>query len=186
MANSDFVTSAKTKIRIGDVNADKPNSSAVNRKISGSINALIDASFYTAEGFWHGHAVANTFARLAPIYINKQCEIIQYTFSLKNTGSAVNNILNFDVYDNTGALVNTLFGTGANSVLINGNDITDVIVGRDVDSATTIAVNTASVTFQYGNLNLTTLNAGYYLIPKVEAASDLSLDKRLTLRLREL
>jgi len=186
MANSDFVTSAKTKIRIGDVNADKPNSSAVNRKISGSINALIDASFYTVEGYWPGYSISNEFSNQAPIYINKQCKVVQYTFSLKDTGEAVDNILNFNVYDNTGAFVNSLFGTGANSVLINGTNIGSVTVGRDLDVATTIAINTASVTFQYGTLNLTTLNAGYFLVPLIASSATNSRDKRLTVRLREL
>jgi hypothetical protein len=186
MSNSSFVTSAKVKIRQGDVNADKPNSSAVNRKLSASINGLIDSAFYKIESLWSGYAIANTFADQAPIFIYRQCSIVGYYMSINKTTSAGDNCLNFRVYDQDGFFINNLFGSGANRLLFNAANKDRVVVGYDLDRDEPIAINLAGSTFQYGNLNLTTLNAGWFLVPFIENSTTNSQDKRIEVRLREL
>jgi len=186
MSNSSFVTSAKVKIRQGDVNADKPNSSAVNRKLSASINGLIDSAFYKVEANWSGYAVANSFADQAPIFIYRQCSIIGYYMSIGKTIAAGNNCLNFRVYDENGAFINNLFGSGANRLLFNAANKNRIIVGYDLDRDEPISVNLTGSTFQYGNLQLTTLNAGWSLVPFIENSTIDSQDKRIEVRLREL
>ena len=185
MAAGDFVTSAKQKLREGDLGANRPNSEAVNQKLGGSINGLIDSLFYNVEANYQGYFSDSELFRLAPIRIQKISNIDYYAFSLRDTGSAGTNALNFQIKDNTGAVVGDLFGSGANQLTISGSSGTDVLIGRDVTNASTFATNIAGHTVQYGVLNYTTLQAGWMLIPKVESFGTSARSARLRLRIKE-
>ena len=153
MAASDFITSAKVKGREGDVGVNRPNSEAVNQKMMGSINGLIDSSFFTMGILFTGASGTNTF--------------------------------NFKIYDNTGAFVNNLFGGGASRCLISGNSGNVVLVGRNIDEAITFSTGTAGHSFQYGDLNLTTLQAGYVLVPFIENGALNARSINFSMKLRE-
>lgn len=185
MAAGDFVISAKTKMREGDVGVNRPNSEAVNQKISGSINGLIDSSFYEIDEQRNGYFSNSQLFRGAPIRIEKISDIIFYQLSLVDTGSSGSNVFNFAIYDDAGAFVNNLFGTGSNRCLLSGNNGSNVLIGRNIDASTTFATNTAGHTIQYGNLNLTTLQAGYILVPFVESFSRSARSIRFRMKLRE-
>lgn len=185
MAAGDYVTSAKQKLREGEVGSNRPNSQAVNQKLSGSINALIDSGFYNIEANYPGYFSSSELFTQAPIRIQKISDIDYYAFSLRDTGSAGNNAINFSIKDNTGAVVGDLFGSGANQLIISGSSGTDVLIGRDVTNATTFSTNIAGHTVQYGTLNYTTLQAGWILIPKVELFGTSARSARLRLRIRE-
>jgi hypothetical protein len=106
--------------------------------------------------------------------------------SIGKTIDSGNNCLNFRVYDENGAFINNLFGSGANRILFNAANKNRIIVGYDLDRDEPIAVNLTGSTFQYGNLQLTTLNAGWSLVPFIENSTMDSQDKRIEVRLREL
>jgi CRISPR/Cas system-associated exonuclease Cas4 (RecB family) len=80
MASSDFIVSAKVKMREGDVGNNRPNSEAVNQKLSGSINGLIDSSFYEVEYEQKGYVTSSLLSRGAPIVIEKQSDVVSYNF----------------------------------------------------------------------------------------------------------
>lgn len=185
MASGDFVTSAKVKVREADVGVNRPNSEAVNQKLSGSINGLIDSSFYEIDEQRNGYFGNSQIYRGAPIRIEKISDIIFYQLSLLDTGSSGSNVFNFAIYDDSGAFVNNLFGTGANRSLISGSNGANVLIGRNIDSATTFNTNTAGHTIQYGNLSVTTLLAGYILVPFVETFATSARSIRFRMKLRE-
>jgi hypothetical protein len=106
-------------------------------------------------------------------------------FSIGDSGSSGSNTINFDIYDDGGNYVNTLFGSGANRCLISGANGSNVIVGQNLIDLSTRAINTAGHTIQYGVLNLTTIPAGYYLVPYVESFSISARSIRMNIRLRE-
>ena len=185
MAAGDFVLSAKRKLREGDVGANRPVSEAVVGTLAGSVNALIDSSFYTVESNWIGYFFNSDLFNQAPIRIENDSDIIQYAFSVHFSGSGGLNNVNFRIEDDTGAFVNNLFGSGANRCSISGNSGTDVLIGRDLDNANTFSVNNSGHTIQFGNLNVTTLQAGYILRPFIEGSSTGARSARFQMRLRE-
>ncbi len=187
MAANDFVTSAKSKIREGSVGANRPNSEAVNQQISGSINALIDSD-YSEISINHPGYFSNSFLfNSAPIRINKISDIIYYELTLLDSGSSGTNSFNVAIYDNGGAFVDNLFGTTTSRLLISGSNGTRIVVGVDRNDQKNIVnfnTNTAGHTFQYGDLNLTTLLPGYILVPFVEngGASARSIGFKMKIR----
>lgn len=185
MAATDYIISAKSKIREGDVGVNRPNSEAVGGKEGGSINALIDSSFYPVDINFDGYFSNSKLFKQGPIRIENISDIIFYQLSLVDTGSSGSNVINFAIYDSAGAFVNNLFGAGANRCLIGGANGSNVLLGRNVDKATTFNTNTGGHTIQYGNLNVTTLQAGWILIPFVESFSTSARSIRFNLRLRE-
>lgn len=110
-------------------------------------------------------------------------DILYYEMSIVDTGSSGSNTFNFAVYDDAGDFVSNLFGGTTNRILVSGSNGTDVFIGRDVAGSTTFKLNDAGHTVQFGNLNLTTLLAGYYIVPFVEnfATSARSLNFKLRL-----
>ena len=185
MAANDFVISSKKKIKEGAVGVNRPNSEAVQQVKAGSINALIDSDFYEVAINHPGYFSSSRIFRSAPIRISKISDIIYYEMTLDDSGSSGNNVFNVAVYDGSGAFVNNLFGSGGDRLLISGDNGTRILVGRNLDDATTFNVNTAGHTFQYGNLNLTTLNPGYFLVPFVESFSRSARSIGFRLKLRE-
>tara|TARA_R110000868_G_C10972548_1_gene770407 strand:- start:2005 stop:2565 length:561 start_codon:yes stop_codon:yes gene_type:complete len=185
MAASDFITSAKVKGREGDVGVNRPNSEAVNQKMMGSINGLIDSSFFTIDIDHKGFYSSSYLFEGAPIRIEKASEIIWYQMGILFTGASGTNTFNFKIYDNTGAFVNNLFGGGASRCLISGNSGNVVLVGRNIDEAITFSTGTAGHSFQYGDLNLTTLQAGYVLVPFIENGALNARSINFSMKLRE-
>lgn len=185
MAAGDFVISSKRKVREGEVGANRPVSEAVAQVISGSINGLIDSSFFNIDIHYQGYFSTSSLFNQAPIRIENDCDIVQYALSIQASGSGTANGINFRIEDDSGAFVNNLFGSGADRCFISGNSGTDVLIGRDLDNAQDFATNEAGHTIQYGNLNLTTLQAGYILRPFVENYSTFARSMRFRMRLRE-
>lgn len=188
MADSDYVVSSKSKIREGSVSFNRPNSEAINQQIAANINSLIDSDFYVLSHSHKGYFASNNLFYSAPIYIKTDSDIIYYSWGLASTGSGTldENVINAWIYDDTGALVNTLFGSTTSRCLISGDSGSRVIVGRDVENSTTFEVNEAGHTIQYGDLNLTTLLAGYSVQFFVESHADNAKSFDFQLRLREV
>jgi hypothetical protein len=185
MAASDFIISSKSKLREGDLGANRPNSEAVNSKLAGSINGLIDSSFFDLDVNLPGYFSNSSIFRSAPLRVPKICDITFYQMSLIYTGTSGSTTFNVAVYDDTGAFVNNLFGTGVERLLISGNAGTNVLVGSDVVNLTNFNVNTTGHTIQYGTLNLTTLQAGYMLVPFVENFATGARSIKFNMRIRE-
>lgn len=186
MAISPHITSSPRKIRVKDVQNEKPNSESVNAKIGGSINFLIERNFYQLDSEFPGYFGDTKLFRGAPYRVEKQSDLIYYQLSVDDSGSGSNNnAFNVAIYDDAGAFVNNLFGSGANQLFISGDNGSRVVIGRNLEDATTFQTNTAGHTIQFGNANLTTLNAGYILVPFVEEHSSSARSIRFTARLRE-
>ena len=187
MAISPFISPSSQQIRIKDVQSGKPVSEAVARKLGSSINYLIQRSFNEINLRYDGYFSNSNLYKSAPIRIPNAADVTYYALSIGDTGNGGLdlNAFNFEVYDASGAFVNNLFGSGANQLTISGNNGSDVIIGRDVTNALVFDVNTAGHTFQYGNLNLTTLQAGYYIVPFVESFATSARSLNFTLRLQE-
>ena len=61
MASSDIVTPARREIFIGDVEANRPNSEAINQKIAGTINFLLQSSIVDEDFTYPGFFGSNNF-----------------------------------------------------------------------------------------------------------------------------
>ena len=191
MAAGDFVTSARQKIRQGDVAQGRANSEAVQQKISGNINFILDRAFYEEKFVMNGFFTAGNFDDgVGGIRrIMNDVEISSYYMSVFYTGNGGSNIFNCAIYDSAGAFVNNLFGSGANRIIIGGQNKNRVVLGRDaIDtvSPTTFETNTTGVTIQYGNLNVTTLLAGWILVPFVEGNGVNARNLVFNMRLKEI
>lgn len=185
MSASNFILSAKRKIRQGDVAFNRINSENVQTKIGGSINGLIDSLFYTIDYSIHGYIHFNNNFRQAPYRIHKTSDIIYYQFSIFELGFSGVTVVNAVVRDENGAIVGNLFGTGSNRLLISNGTSVDVQIGRDLTVPSNFSINASSVVFQYGVLNYTTLQAGWSLSPFIENSALNARGMRFVLRLRE-
>ena len=184
MAASDFILNSLAKIREGDVGANRANSEAVNTKIGANINALIDTNYKDINIMFHGYYSNSQLFKAAPIRIPNDSSILYYELGIGDTGSANETTFNVGIYDDTGALIDNLFGSGANRLLISGSSGSNVIVGRDIAGGTTFDINTAGHTIQYGTNNVVSITAGSYIVPYIEnfATSVRSLNFKLRLR----
>lgn len=195
MAKTDLVTEARRPIYIGDVEENNPNSESVNQKLAGNINFLLNRLAIPIDINVNGFFKAGTYDDgMGGIFrIENNAEIVSYYMSVRGTGSGSANQINCRIYDQNGAYVNTLFGTGTSQPSISGNGGTNVIVGKekiDTGSPNNITVNTAGHTVQIGNLNLgisvAPLLAGYFLVPYIVANGNYAHNIQLSLRLKEI
>lgn len=186
MAASDEIIGSISKMLEGDVGNNRPNSEAVNQKISANINKLIEniPSDYLIQH--HGYFSSSQLFRSAPMRIKSDCEIAYYSLGLLDSGSSGNTTYNVAIYDNTGAFINNLFGATTERLLISGNGGTNVIVGRDIDANSVFAVNDAGHTIQYGTLNVTGFNQGEILVPFIEGFATSARSLTFNLKLREI
>lgn len=196
MASTDLVTAARQELYIGDVESNRPNSEAINQKITGNINYILERLFFdedfTIGGYFNNNSFDDGAAGIR--YIEKDCYVSLYHLALQFTGVSGTNNFNVGVYDNTGAFVNNLFGSGGNALSISGNSGTRVLVGRrDVETVTpsNILINNAGHTVTTGVLNIGTpatgaLLAGYMLVPFVNSNGARALNLHFKLRCKEL
>ncbi len=195
MASTDKVISANRPIYIGDVESNRPNSESINQKISGSVNFVLERLYldmkFNMPGFFDANTYDNGYAGIEAI--ENDCIVSSYILSLYKSGSSGTSSFNVAVYDNTGAYVNTLFGSGGNALSISGANGTNVVIGKNkVDTATpqNFTVNTAGHTTFLGGLNLGTeanpLLAGYVLVPYVVSNGNLAYNMNFRLRCKEI
>ena len=185
MASQDFIISAKNKLREGDTGNGRPNSEAVQGKIGGSINALIDSTILPIDCMWPGYYSSSNLFTLAPIRIEKLTDIIYYRMSVAYSGTSSTNGINMAVYDDAGAFVNNLFGAGGAAIRISGNSGNNVLLSYDVVNSSGATTNAGGHTIQFGTLNLTTLQPGYILVPSIEAFGSGARSIRFVMHMRE-
>ena len=191
MASTDLVTAANRPIYIGDVESNRPNSESINQKLAGGLNFVLERLYLDMKFPYPGYVYANNFddGYGGIEIIENDCEISRYFLAIHKTGTAGVTSFNVNVYDNTGAFVNTLFGSGGNALSISGSNGTNVVVGKerlDTASPANILVNTAGHSVFTGNLNLTTLLAGYVLVPYIVSHGTDTLNLNFGLRCKEL
>lgn len=195
MASSDFITPANRKVRIGDVEANRPNSSSVNETIGGSLNFVLDRLFYDFKFNFPGFYSSNNFDEgySGIELIENDCTIDRYYMAIRKTGSSGTNSFNVAVYDVLGAFVGNLFGNGSSALSVSGSNGTNVVVGKkniNSGSPVNILVNTAGHTVFNGSLTLgtttTPLLAGYVLIPYVISNGIASYNLNFSTRIKEL
>ncbi len=185
MSNSDFVISSRQRIREGDVAANRPNSEAINQRIAGAINSLIDTSFLNYNIRHDGHIQPTPFFESAPIRITGRSTVVYYDMSLGFSGNSGETSFNFKVYDDTGAFINNLFGSGIDRVMIDGSNLERVVIGRDLDNSIAFNNGLTVGNFQHGNLNLNILESGWIIVPFVEGNSIGARSLGFNLRIRE-
>jgi len=190
MASTDLVTPSKREILIGDVESNRPNSEAVNQKLGGGLNWIYEKLYFDENfvvgGFFNEESDHNEGSS-GIRYIENDSKVSAYQLAIRKTGSSGTSAFNIAIYDQTGAFVNNLFGTGGNAVSISGSNGTNVVIGKKgVDTVTpsNILINNGGHTVFNGTLNLTTLLAGYVLVPFVvsNAVSAYNLDFKLRLK----
>jgi hypothetical protein len=188
MAISPFITSALQKLRIKDVQRNRPNSEAVNSKIGASVNALIDAQYYEQKWEWDGFNFDNFLYRKGAFRMDRQLELIYYYLYVEDTGANSPISINFERYNSSGALIGNLFGTGANRVLVQGNNVARAYVGRDLVAGSTFGITSGLSSFQYGNnqLSSNTFNAGEMLVPYIQDTADNSRNISFVMRFRPI
>ncbi len=183
---SDLVISAVNKFRNGEVANNRPNSEALQTKVASNINFLIDKTFYDEQfainGFFNANSFDNGVGGASRILFDS--EIMSYQLYTRFNGSSGSNILNAEVRDEDGLLIGNLFGSGGDSLLLPGNNRTNVIIGKDVVSGTNFANNIGTASPQYGDLNFTTLLSGWMIIPFVESNGNGAYNASLKLRMR--
>lgn len=191
MASTDLISPARRLIYIGDVEENRPNSESVNQKLAGNINFLLNRvairEKFVFSGFFKSSDHDDGSAGI--IYIENDADIASYTMAVHKSGSADQSEINIKVYDQNGAYVNDLFGSGVNQPSISGGNGTNVLIGKKgIDTATpsNIQINTAGHSIQIGVLNLTTLLAGYMLVPYIVDHGTGAHNATLDLRLKEI
>lgn len=186
-----LITEANRPIQVEDVEENRPNSTAVNRKIGGSLNFVLGRLFldmkFNLPGFFNPNSFDDGASGIE--VIEKACKISRYVMSIRSTGTSGTNSFNVAVYDNTGAFVGNLFGSGGNALSVTGSNGTNVIVGKngvDTLTPTNILINTSGHTAFTGTLNITQLEAGYVLVPYIVSNGVKALNLNFSLRCKEV
>lgn len=192
MASTDPVIETNETIFIGDIEANRPNSESINRKLAGNtnfvLNRLTKDEDFTIGGYFNANAVDDGSAGIR--YIERNSEIVLYHLSMRSTGSSGTNSFNIAVYDSAGAFINNIFGAGGNALSVSGNSGTDVTVGRTditTSGSNVLNINTAGHTVQNGLIQLTNniIPAGSYLVPFVVSNGVNALNLHFKLRFKE-
>lgn len=188
MAISPFITSALQKLRIKDVERNRPNSEAVNAKIGSSVNALIDAQYYEQKWQWDAYFSSSYLFKKGAFRFDRQLELIYYYLWVEDTGANQDISINFERRNASGGLLGLLFGTGANRVLVRGNNASNVYVGRDLIANTTFSRTTGLSASQFGNNNLGSniFNAGETITPYVQNFSENCRGASFVMRFRAI
>jgi hypothetical protein len=188
MAATDIVTPTKQTFYVGDISYLRAVSESLLRKFASASNYLNERIYVQDKIVYGGFFNANSYDNGAGgvIRVRRDSEINEYYMYIRSTGSSSASAINFDVYDSTGVFVNSLFDL--QTLTISGNNGVNVMVGKqDVNlTPSNIALNTSGHTVDYGTLNLTTLLAGYTLVPQIEANGLNAFNMTFNLKLQEL
>jgi hypothetical protein len=173
---SDFVISAKRKLRQGDVSYNRVNSEAVMSKMAGSVNFLLDQPTPALKFEIQGFVIAGDYtSKIAMYRVRETSQVASYEVIIGSAGNLSGDlVLNVDVYDNTGTLLGPLFGeTGANRILFNsnGNNAQNLAFGRDYETSSDFAINTTATTVQYGEKDILTIPAGSLLVGRISGGT---------------
>lgn len=160
------ITPSPNKIFVEETDVKSAISEATMQRMGGSINYIIDKVFDRLFFEWGQVPRVTTYSTgLQGLrYIYSDATIARYVLTTFTAGSSGSNAVNFDVYDETNTLLGDLFSVPPSL----GNGAGDkAIVGRDVINSTDILAGASKVV---GTLNFTTLNAGWYIVPKITSA----------------
>jgi hypothetical protein len=113
-------------------------------------------------------------------YFESATAITSYYLSNAQAGLGGSLAINFDVYDETGALLGDLFSVAPSISYLAGNNS---IVGRNVESSTDINAGPNKVV---GTLNFTSFPAGYSIRSKVISIQDRGYNGYFQLLVREV
>lgn len=188
MAASDIVTAAKQVFFNGDIAYRRAVSESILTKVASAINYITTRIYLNEKVFIGGFFNANSFDNGSGgiIRIRRQSVIDEYSLYFTFVGSSGTNAINFNIFDSSGTLINTLFDTGTLSVSGSGGQ--NVIIGREEIQATpnTFEANTTGHTVTFGTLNETQLEAGWYLVPFVESNGSSAYNMTFNLKIQEL
>jgi len=182
------VASAKQIFRIGEVSYKRANSESIMFKLASALNYTQTRIYIQEKIIYGGYFNANSFDNGAGgvIRVRRDSEINEFYMYIRNTGTSGESSFNCKVYDSTGSLVGDLFSAG--SLAISGNNGTNVVVGKQDINGTPafINFNTGGHTTDSGSLNITTLLAGYVLVPYIESNGTSAYNMTFNLKLQEI
>lgn len=191
MASTDLITGARRDIYVGDIEENRPNSEAVNFKLAGNIQYLLDRvvikeKFVFPMYFNSATTFDNGLGGIC--YITNDALIDEYYMAVQFTGNSGTSRFNAAIYDSAGGFVNNLFGATASGLTISGNNGTNIVVGKKNISTAPVNIsgNIAGHTVQYGNLNVTTLLAGYIVVPFIEGNANRARHLTFSMKLKEI
>lgn len=184
------ITAARNFIQVEEVDFESGVSEGTFSRMGAAVNYLMERTFYkeafTYDGYFNPISIVQGLGGIR--YVERDCNILSYYMSIKNTGSAGENSFNVGIYNPDGAFVTNLFGATTGRLLVSGDNVDDVIVGKQ-DLETTpanIDINTTGITtVQYGTLNVTQLTAGQFLMPFIENNGDNAINLHFAMRLGE-
>jgi len=186
MAITDEVTPQRQTFFVGDITFKRPTSENLMRKFASASNFIMDRIFYservTFKGYFNNSTVTAFDNNIDIIYIPNRCEVYQYTMAVMATRSAGSNSMNFQVYDENGDSLGTLFGTAP---VINQASVLRGLVGKNVETDTDIVQRTTTG-FNVGALSFTELQAGWTLVPGILSNSNRALTMVVELFLKPL
>ena len=192
MASSDLVLSTRREMYIGDVEANRPNSESINKKISGNINYLLDNVSSKEKFIFNGYLNSSTSLHSrrwsGAVRIKKPTELVDFSMILNETGDSGITEINILVLDINGVSLGYLWDDAPE--ISGGNGVSSMIGVDSVQSNApdTYLMNMAGHTYNHGVLNpaLITIPAGSMLIPEVIQAGVRANTLTLDLKLREV
>lgn len=196
MALNDELSSSLDKILVGDVDINRPNSSAVQSKFGQNINYFADNLFNEIVFEYKGYVPTSSSSvfvtNLAPIYfptltVPQAYKLNFYSLSygrIGDTGTACT--VNFNIFDNTGAAAGTsaLFSTLPSMTATTANQSNPIIYWdqRGGGTPTTGTVNTSNITTVIPSPTATIIAPGYYLKPVITGVATRTIDLRFVMR----
>lgn len=192
MASTDIITGARRDIFVGDIEENRPNSEAVNLKIAGNVQYLLDRVVLQEKFVFPGYINGSNFLvdydnGLGGIaYITNDVKIREYYMAISYTGDSDTSYVNARVYDSLGGFKNTLFAS--TSLSISGSNGSNVVIGKKNITSTPsdITNNTGGHIVSTGTLNLTQLSAGDIVVPFIEGAANRARNLTFSLKLEEI
>ena len=184
MAASDEVTPIIEKILNGTVDQNRSNSAAINKKLAGNINALIDDRppiVFTANGRVRDYFSYSTCID-GVVRIDRDVSITSWKFSVDEVVAAsVDESLNVGVYDVDDNFIGNLFTT-APALRESTGTGTGAVVGQAEDLSIINEGTVGFVTSETGVLNISQLLQGQKLRCFVVSASGKSKNFRLEIK----
>lgn len=186
MAAIDTVTPVKQTFLEGDVAYKRAVSEAMLRKFASSNNYIIERLFiqeqFAINGFFNVNSFDDGVSGIR--YVETASDIVQYYMSIRSTGSVGSNAFNVAMYNSSGTFVGNLFTT---AISMSGSNGTNVLAGKKniQSSPTNFDINKGVHTIVYGTLSLTTIPAGYMLVPFIVDSAVSAYNLFFNLKLQE-
>ena len=186
MAATDIVTPSRETFLVGDVSYKRAVSESLLTKFAAASNFIMDKIYvqeqFAMNGFFNANNYDNGVSGIR--YVENSVNIDQYYLSIRSTGASGTNAFNIAMYNNLGVSVGNLFSS---PVSLSGSNGTNVLIGRkDIQGTPTIFdINKGVHGVDYGTLSITTIPAGYMLVPFIVSNAQNAFNLFFSMKLKE-